>query len=237
MEPKIKIKIIVPANTREFNKRIRKAVEPVRAPDMRIDVENIKGGMPHIQSRYDLAINAPYVIELAKDVQKEYDGIFVTDFDMCGVEAVREVVDIPVIGGFRASAYTAMMIAQTFSIVTIMGSVAAMQAKHPREFGITQNFASIRPINVPVDKLSDLKVVIPRVFEESEKAIEEDGAEVIILGCTGFIGVAEPVARLLEEAKKPAPVVDPNRAAISYLELLIRNRLSQSRLTYYPVGT
>lgn len=230
----IAIKIIVPANNTSFNDRIKDAVAAVQAPDVKIDVESITGGTKTIQSRYDLSINTPYVIALAEKTQQDgYDGIFVTDFDMCGVEAVREIVNIPVVGGFRPSAYTAMMLAQRFSIITVLDNVVAMQREHCRAFGITENLASIRSVDMPVANLEDRDLAIAKVYEASIKAIEEDQAECCILGCTGFVGVAEAVAQLLQEVGKPAPVIDPNRAAVSYLELLIRNKLSQSRLTYY----
>jgi Asp/Glu/hydantoin racemase len=45
------------------------------------------------------------VVELAQAIEKDgFDGIWLTDFDMCGVEAAREVIDIPIIGGFPAAA-------------------------------------------------------------------------------------------------------------------------------------
>lgn len=231
---KMKIKIIVPINNDIFNKEIEQAVQSFKAPDMEVDVENIDNGTKSIESRYDISINTPYVIEKAQQaVADHFDGIFITDMDMCGAEVVRELVDIPVIGGFRASAYTAMMIAQKFSIVTVLDNVIAMQIEHVRAFGIEPNFASIRAINIPVTGLTDKKTAIAKVYEESIKAIEEDGAQSIIFGCTGMIGIAQPVAQLLAAYGKPAPVIDPTFAALSYLELLIRNQLSQSRLTYF----
>lgn len=230
----MKIKIIVPINNDIFNKEIEQAAQQVKAPDMDIDVENIDGGTKCIESRYDISVNTPYVIEKAqKAVAEHFDGIFITDMDMCGAEVVRELIDIPVIGGFRASAYTAMMIAQKFSIVTVLDNVIAMQIEHVRAFGIEQNFASIYSIDIPVTSLTDKEKVIEEVFQKSYQAIKSDGAQAIIFGCTGMLGVAQEVGKRLKEIGEPAPVVDPTWAAISYLELMIRNQLSQSRLTYF----
>lgn len=230
-----KVMIIVPINNDALNDEILAAVQPVKPPDFEIDVTNIDGGMPYIESRYDLAQNAPYVIAKAQQVEKDgYDGIFVSDMDMCGVEPSREVLRIPIIGGFRASAYSAMMLSQRFSIVTILESVVDLQRDHVRDFGIEPNFASIRTVDMSVAQLSNTAVAVAHVYEESIKAIEEDGADSIILGCTGFVNVAHTVHELLVADGKPAPVIDPNQAALSYLVLLVRNRLTQSRLTYLP---
>jgi len=229
----MKLLVIVPINNTSVNEEILKSVKEVAAPDVEIDIANITEGSAFIQSRYDLANNAPHVIKLAQKAEKDgYDGVFVTDMDMCGVEASREVINIPIIGGFRANAYTAMMLAQKFSIITILDSVKDLQLDHIRDFGIVNNFASIRVINIPVGELSDKSQAITRVYEESLKCIEEDGANAIILGCTGFVDVAKPVQELLKNYGKPVPVLDPNQLAISYLDLLVRNKLIQSRLTY-----
>lgn len=228
----MRLKIIVPINTSAYNERILSAATSVVGPDVEVTIENITTGTKCIESRYHFTLNGPHVVELAKKTEAEgFDGIFVTDMDFCGVDAAREAVKIPVMNAFQANAYTAMMVASRFSIITILPNVVAMQREHIHAFGITDNFASIRVVNLPVGEL-DPQVAIEKVYAESLKAIDEDGAEAIILGCTGFVGVAHPVTELLAKANKPAPVLDPNQIGISYLELLVRNKLAQSKLTY-----
>ena len=70
-------------------------------------------------------------------------------------------------------------------------------------------------------------------MEQSTKAVELDGAEAIVLGCTGMLEVTQGLRDRLSAADVPAPVVDPTTAAVGMLQALIRNGLSQSRLTYY----
>lgn len=230
----MQIKIIVPIHNGRFNAMVKQAVEPVLTPDVSIDVENITEGTESIQNRYDNMVNALQVAKLAKKTEAEgFDGVFVSDMDYCGVEAAREIVNIPVIGGFRASAYTAMMLAPRFSIITILESVADMQRAHTHTFGFANALASVRSVDIPVLSLDHKEPSVEKVFAESLKAVEEDAARAIILGCTGFIGVAQQVQKRLEEAGKKIPVIDPNCAAISYLILLIRNNLLQSRMAYH----
>ena len=228
-----RIKIIVPANTTAFNERILAAVAPVKAPDVEIGVANITAGRPHIENRCDLTENAPHVIAAVIAAEKEgYNAVFVTDFDMCGVEASREAVGIPVIGGFTACACTALAISSKFSIITILRSIIAMQRAHVYEIGVPQDYASIRPINIQVEDLAKVEFVTARVFEEAEKAIREDGAEAILLGCTGFVGIAADVQNLLAQAGLFVPVLDPNQVGIAFVEMLVRTGLAQSRATY-----
>lgn len=232
----MKLKIIIPVNTDAFTGLIRDAIQPVLTPEMTVDIEPITAGTPYIESRVDLAMNAPHVIELAKRTESEgYDGIFVTDMDMCGVEASRQVVSIPIIGGFRASAYTAMMLAQRFSIITV-SNVLDLQNEHIRAFGIVNNLASIRPLDIRVPNLADPnqhKKILDDLTRQAMLAIEQDGADSIMFGCTGFINFARDLeAALKEKIGKVVPVMDPNCCAISYLALLVKNKLSQSQITY-----
>lgn len=200
--------ILVPAHTTAFNKRIKAVAEKFKSPDTVIDVVDIVNGTTYIEGRWDIAVNTPYVISAALEAEKKgTDGIFVTDFDYCGVEAAREVVNVPIIGANRASSFTAMMLAEKFSIVTITDSVVAMQESHTRLWGIYENLASIRPTGLSVDDLLDTPKVIKAVYEEAVKAIEQDGAQAIILGCTGMVGISEPVMEMLKRAGKAIPVM------------------------------
>ncbi len=232
----MKLKIIIPVNTQAFTSLIRDAVQPVLGAEVSVDIEPISSGTDYIESRLDLATNAPHVIELAEKAEQDgFDGIFVTDMDMCGVEAARQVVSIPIIGGFRASAYTAMMLAQKFSILTV-SDVMALQVEHVRTFGILDNFASIHPLDIKVPNLADPKeheIILEDLTKLALEAINQHGAEALMFGCTGFVHFASDLSlRLKEKIGRYVPVMDPNCCAITYLALLVKNQLAQSQLAY-----
>lgn len=75
--------------------------------------------------------------------------------------------------------------------------------------------------------------MIAHLFEQSKMAIQNDGAQAIVLGCTGMVDVVNAVSSELKKIGLPAPVIDPSYAAITLLQSLVRCGLSQSRLTYY----
>lgn len=238
MQSPIKLKIIIPVNTTEFTEQISKNVEKFRSDSVTIDLEHIDNGTPFIQSRIDLTVNAPYVIEkIIRSEQDGFDGIFVTDMDMCGVESARQAVKIPVIGGFRPSLYTAMLLSQKVSILTV-NDVVDLQNEHIRAFGITENLASILPLNKSVNELKnptpDGEIrILSELFELACTAIERDGADSIMFGCTGFTNFAVPLSEQLSaKYEQNVPVMDPNCCAIGYLIMLVKNGLSQSGLSY-----
>lgn len=234
MAADFRMKIIIPINDAAYNQELAELARGAAPPDLDIDVENIGAGNASIESRWDRMTNAPHVVDLAVKAEHQgFNGIFVSDFDYCGVEEAREVVSVPVIGGFRPSVFTAMSLGQRFSIVTVLDSVVDMQRSHIRTFGIEPNFASIVAVDLPVHQLSEKKLVIEKVYECSVNAIETAGADAILLGCTGFMHIAEPVAeRLKAKYKMNIPVIDPNKAAVNFLYMLMRTRQWQSRVTY-----
>ncbi|WGS54241.1 aspartate/glutamate racemase family protein [Paraburkholderia sp. D15] len=241
MSAPLRICVLVPVATSQFNDRILQAVAPVVPPDVQVEVRNITSGHPCIENRTNWLENGMPVVQLASEIARDgFDGIWLTDFDMAGVEAAREVIDIPIVGGFPTSAAAALLLSQRFSIITILQSTLAMQRGHPQSYGLQDNFASIRSINCPVDDLGNTDVVVARTFEQAMKAIKEDGAQSILLGCTGFVDVASRVGAMLEaELGAYVPVIDPNHAGFSFLVGLVRMRVRPSRLTYskYVLGS
>ncbi|MBU0916182.1 aspartate/glutamate racemase family protein [Aquabacterium parvum] len=233
---RLRIAIIAPVNTSQFNDLLLKAVAPVLPPDVDVSVHNIDQGHDCIQNRTDWLENGFPVVKLAKSLQDQgFDGIWLSDFDMCGVEAAREVIDIPIIGGFPTSAFTALGLSQRFGILTILPSTLAMQQGHVLTYGQSENFAGIAPIDCPVDQLSNVDVVVAKSFPVALKLINERGAQSLLLGCTGFVGVAEKLSVLLSEALQAyVPVIDPNQAGIGYLISLVRMGIRPSRLCYSP---
>jgi allantoin racemase len=234
MSAPLRICILAPVNTDHYNQMLLDAVKPVIPPDVTVEVRNITQGHDCIESRTDWLQNGYPVVQLAKAIEQEgFDGIWLSDFDMCGVEAARECINIPIIGGFPTSAFTALALSQRFSIITILDSTLAMQRGHPQTYGIEDDFASIRAIDCPVNDLANIDVVVGKAFEAALKAIQEDGAQSILLGCTGFVGVAERVSTLLMQTLQTyVPVIDPNQAGFSFLVSLVRMKLRPSRLCY-----
>jgi len=237
MDTQKKILVIIPVVATKFNAAIKKEVEKVLAPDFVAEYKNVKEGTCFIESRYAEYLNTADIISLSQDAEKNgFDGVFVDCAGSPGVSIARELVDIPVVGGFDGAALMALSVAHKFSIVTVLPNVIAMLESEARDLGITDNLASIRHVDMPVQDLTDQDKLIEHLLIQSIKAIKEDGAEAIILGCTAMVGVVDVVAKGLQEANLSVPVIDPTYAAICSLQSLIRCGVSQSRLTYHRSG-
>jgi allantoin racemase len=229
----MKIRIIVPIVGDRFNREILKEASICKSPDTEIDVVNLEKGPESIESIYDEYGSELEVIRRVKEAEKEgAHGVFVDCFNEPGVEGARELVRIPVVGGFKPAALTASLISGRWSVVTTLQSTLTRIRNLSRELGIDKNIASIRWVDIPVLGLHDKGQLQERLLLQIERAVKEDGAEACVLGCTGMLGIAKALSKEMEARKRHVPVIDPTATAIGYLELLIRSKISQSPLTY-----
>lgn len=233
-QPNKKILVIIPIVATQYLDDVKNEVGHVLAPDFTADYVNVKEGTCFIESRYAEFLNTADIIKLSKEAEVNgYDGIYIDCFGSPGVSIVRELVDIPVVGGFEGAVLMATAISHKFSIITVVPSVDAMLETEARDLGITTNLASIRNVDIPVADLTDKKKLIAHLIEESKNAVNVDGAESIVLGCTGMVDVVDAVSEALKKEGIPVPIIDPSYAAICSLQSMIRCGLAQSRLTYY----
>jgi allantoin racemase len=231
----MKIKVIVPVTTKSFVEPTRKEVEKFASKGTEVDAECIEYGAASIESSYDEMLVAPGIIKVGEKAQSDgFNGI-ITDC-MCdpALDALREKLDIPVVGPCRASLLYAADLAHRFSIVTVLENIRAIIENKVMEAGLGGKLASVRSINIPVLDLTNVKKLTDALVGESVKAIEDNGAHAIILGCTGMLGVEADLQDALKKKGYEVPVIYPVAIAVKYLETLILLKLKQSKRTYMP---
>jgi allantoin racemase len=229
----MRIRIVVPIITTAFNQEVLKEAAQFAASDVQLEVVNITKGPASIESGFDEMLAAPAIVEEVVRAEKEgCQGVFIDCFGDPGVVAAREMVSIPVVGAFQPAALAACALAGRWSVVTVLKNVVPMLRDLARRLGVEGNIASLRDIDTPVLELQDKNVFQSRLLAQIDKAVSEDGAEAVILGCTGMIGVARWLQGEMAARGKPVPVVDPTASALGYLQLLVRGGLAHSKTCY-----
>lgn len=150
------------------------------------------------------------------------------------MRAAREVVNIPVVGAAEASMHFATSLGQHFTVVTILPNIVPMVENLATQYGLDKKLVSIRYVSIPVLQLEDRDKRISALHREMLAAIQEDHAHVLVLECTGMIGVAKELETLLRRDGYEVPVVDPVGASVKFAEALVTMGLKQSRLTFMP---
>lgn len=167
-------------------------------------------------------------------VTAEADGcaaVCVNSMSDSGVSALRSRLNIPVIGSGLPALMTACQLGKRFSIVSMWDRWDHFYEKVIGEHGLWHRVASIRSIGVRPDTAELLagkeEVVFARLEAECLRAIEEDKADVIVLGSTTM----HQSHRYLAE-RLPVPVVNPGVVSYKMTELLLMTGLAQSKKTY-----
>ena len=226
----MRIRIIWAIPGDEYHGKVLEDALQYKSPDTDLDVVGTSGGLDSLKSFYDEAVQGPFIVEKVVEAEKDgYDGVFISCFADPAVEASRLQVRIPVVGAFQPTALTASLISRRWSVVTVLPEVIPMIRRNARNLGIEKNIASIRHVNMHpiIAGPEDVQTLEQRSLSETEKAVDEDGAQLVALGCTAMIGLAEKIAREMAAKGKLVSVLDPTACAIGYLELLIRNGIWQ----------
>jgi len=74
--------------------------------------------------------------------------------------------------------------------------------------------------------------LVEALVEEAAQAVVEDGAHIIIPGCTEMIGLASEVQEGLAQRGCEVPVIDPPAVAVKMAEALVDMGLAHSKRSY-----
>ncbi|MCF3934750.1 aspartate/glutamate racemase family protein [Acuticoccus sp. M5D2P5] len=222
----MKIKVINPNTTWSMTEKIGAAARDVAAAGTEIVAVSPQMGPVSIEGHYDEAFAAIGVIdEVLKGEAEGCDGYVVACFGDPGLGAAREIAKGPVIGIAEAAMHAASFLGGGFSIVSTLERSRPLMEHLVTAYGMTHQCRSIRMTDLPV---LDLEVegsnAEALVLEECRKAVEEDGADCVLLGCAGM---ADLTARISREIG--APAVDGVAAGVKFVESLVALGLGTSK--------
>ncbi|WP_282128082.1 aspartate/glutamate racemase family protein [Roseobacter litoralis] len=224
----MKILIINPNTTASMTKKIGVAARAVARPDTEIVATNSQSGPASIQGFLDVATCVPGLLEeIAR--HPDVDAIVIACFDDTGLDAVRTQVSVPVLGIGEAAYHAASMIANKFSVITTLSRSVPGLENNLMKYGLAQKCARVRATDIPVLKLEEGDpATLYKIRSEIRLAIEQDGAEAIVLGCAGMADLMSDLS-----AEFGLPVIDGVAAGITFVEALVNNGLSTSKIGAY----
>lgn len=202
----------------------------VKAADTEIDLVSLNTSpLPnHLEYRTYEALIVADMVRLARMADAEaYDAMVIGCFYDPGLEDAREISGrTVVVAPCQASVQIAANLANRFSIIIGQEKWAVQMRERVEAYGYSHKLASMRSIVIGVPDLQkDCDLTTARILEAGRRAIEEDKAEALILGCTCSFGMSEIVQKELG-----VPVIDPILAAFTMAEYLgsLRRRFDWS---------
>ncbi|MDR1219014.1 MAG: aspartate/glutamate racemase family protein [Treponema sp.] len=229
----MKILNIIPIISDIWTDEMQKYVTKDLLPTTEVVSKNIRHGPASIEGEYDEALAVPEVLFLTKKAEKDgFDAVFIDCFGEPGVRAARELVNIPVFGGFEPAIFYALGVADRIGIVSVLPEVVPLIREVVDRESLQNRISSIRYVNIPVLSLEDIEKLAAALIKESVKAIDEDHVEMIVLGCTAMVGVKERVEEGLKIEGYDVVVIEAAQAALMMLETYVRMGLKHSVYTY-----
>ncbi|MET9255499.1 aspartate/glutamate racemase family protein [Streptomyces sp. NPDC003717] len=224
--------LVVNVNTTpSITEAIGRQAAAVAAPGTEIIPLTPSFGAESVEGNYESYLAAIAVMEAVRGYREPFDAVIQAGYGEHGREGLQELLDVPVVDITEAAASTAQFLGRRYSVVTTLDRTVPLIEERLAVAGLSARCASVRASGLPVLALEqDERAAVAAVSEQAARAVAEDRAEVICLGCGGMAGLAEQVVE-----RTGVPVVDGVSAAVTMAESLVRLGLSTSKVrTYAP---
>lgn len=199
-------------------------------PDVELHMECLTQNKIALDSALDAALAAPEIITLAARAQREgYDAVVIYCFSDPAVDACRELLHIPVVGGGQAACLLAPLVGRQAGLLLADFLRAPEKQLFVEQCGVAPGrIAAIGGVDGRgLDVWREREKTLALLADAGRKLLDESGAQVLILGCLSFLGLARPLGERLG-----VPVIDAAAAAVSLAESLARQGLHTSRRAY-----
>jgi allantoin racemase len=221
----MRILVINPNTTESMTRAIGEACRKAAQPATEIVAVSPARGPRSIEGYVEDYVAAVATLETIVENRGRYDAFVIACYGDPGLHAARELVEEPVIGIAEASMHMACLVAHKFSIISVIHRVKPMLEDMVRLSGLRERCASIRTTELAV---LDIEKDYPRaeqlLIEESRRAMEEDGAEAICLGCAGMGPLDKGI-----QAALGIPVLDGCGCAVKLAEACFDYGLKTSK--------
>ena len=158
----------------------------------------------------------------------DFDAVVLAGFGEHGRDALAEMLTVPVLDIAECAAHVAHLIGRRFSVVTTLAPIEDRLTLA----GLNAHCASVRACGLGTAEVdADPAGAVAAIVEEASRAVREDGAGVICLGCAGMAGVTEAIS-----TKLGVPAVDGVAAAVALAQALVGLGLSTSKAGVYAPG-
>lgn len=221
----IRIWVVNPNTTASMTEGIGRCANAVAGPGTEITAVTSRSGPPSIESHYDEAMSVPGLLDaIARGEQARADGYVIACFGDPGLDAAREVATGPVIGIAEAAMHTASHLGRGFSVVTTLARTMGRAWDLANHYGMQRFCRGVHACDIPVLNLETDPDARKVITEACRDAIEEDGSDVVVLGCAGMASMCAPIS-----AELGVPVVDGVTAATLTVQSLITMGLGTSK--------
>lgn len=230
----MRLHIVNPNTTATMTQSIAAAAKAVVPAGTEIVATEPDFGPASIEGYYDGAFAVPGL--LARIVAAEKSGVdahVIACFDDTGLDAARSAAQAPVIGIGEAAYHAASMVGLRFSVVTTLSRSIPVIEDNLTRYGLAHRCARVRASELPVLSLEkDGAAAEEKIASEIGRALEDDRADCVVLGCAGMADMAKRLSQ-----RFGVPIIDGVAAGTVFAAALVSLGLKTSKVGGYASPT
>jgi allantoin racemase len=232
----MKILLLNPNTSASMTDEILSAAAAVAAPDTEIVAQSPWFGSAAIDSAAESYLSAVGVMDVVATMLDagtfDSDAVILAGFGEHGKDALQEMLTVPVFDIAECAAHVAHLVGRRFSVVTTLARSIAPIEDRLALAGLAAHCASVRACGWGTAEVdADPAAAVDAIVAEAAKAISEDGADVIVLGCAGMAGVTAAIS-----GKLGVPAIDGVAAAVGLAQAVVSLGLGTSKAGVYAPG-
>jgi Asp/Glu/hydantoin racemase len=208
--PRRRILVVNPNSNEVVTRGLADALAPIAFADgPEIDCVTLKEGPYGVETQEHVeSVTLPLRRLVAGS--NGVDAFVIACYSDPGLHACREATSRPVFGINEAGVLTALARGERFGVIAIGQRSIRRHLRYMRQMGLLDRFAGERPLGMSVAETASGEKTLDRMIEVGRELRDQDGADVIVMGCAGMARHRQPL-----EAALGVPVIDPTQAAVA----------------------
>ena len=205
-----------PVGSSAFDRDTEELIEEVRRPGFVPVVRSLEAGPPHLEYHtYEHEAAGPMLAMMREADDAGYEGAVIGCFYDGGLREARELCEMPITGMAEAALALAATIGHKFSIIVGRRKWIPKMTDNAILYGHERRLASLRSVDMGIPEvLADPDGFFDACIREARLAVEQDGAEVVVLSELSTPGFWQRA-----RAEVDFPIVDPGVACWKWAEM------------------
>ena len=177
--------------------------------DLDITCRTLAQGPFGIETDDDISAVVPLVVA---EIEKgdDYDAFVIACYSDPGLVESRAISPKPVFGIHESAVSLSAGQGRRFGVLALSRESIQRHIAYVRQLGYQSFHAGERPLDISVDEAANDPRVLEKIIATGRELVEEDGAEMLILGCAGLADHSRAAQREIG-----VPVIDPVSAAVT----------------------
>lgn len=216
--------LINPNTTAAMTDKVLEVARSVASPGTELVGVTGRFGAAYVATRSSYAIAAHAALDAwAAADDGKFDAVVLACFGDPGLDGLRELCPLPVVGMADASIQLAASLGKRFGIVTGGDRWGPMLKEFVASRGMTEKLASVQTVAPTGGDIARDPEAAMALLAEACIAAAKDGADHVILGGAGLAGLVPRI-----QSRVPVPVIDSTIAVVRMAEAVAASGFSKA---------